>query len=68
VLALIKPQFEVGPRYLKKGIVRDQEKQKDCVEKISDFCLKEGLKIMGVAPSPILGQKGNQEYFLAAKF
>ncbi|MBI2340404.1 MAG: TlyA family RNA methyltransferase [Deltaproteobacteria bacterium] len=67
VIALIKPQFEVGKKFVGKGgIVKDKAKQKECVEKISEFFRERGLKILGALPSPILGQDGNQEFLLIA--
>lgn len=68
LIALIKPQFEVGPKFLKKGIVRDEKKREESVGKIKNFCAGLGLNILGVTPSPIRGQKGNQEYFLVARY
>ena len=67
LIALIKPQFEVGKKFVGKGgIVKDREKQEECVKKISAFCRERGFEILGTLPSPILGQDGNQEFLLAA--
>lgn len=69
MIALIKPQFEVGRKFVgKKGVVKDKEKQKECVEKIKSFCLERGGTLLGTIPSPVLGQEGNQEYLLAVTF
>jgi len=64
VLALIKPQFEVGPKFVKKGIVRESKLHKKVVNEIWDFSQKLGFKPQGVAESPILGTKGNKEFFI----
>ena len=64
VLALVKPQFELEPRMVKKGVVRDPEKQLLAVKKIEDFARKLGFEILGRCRSGLLGPKGNQEYFL----
>jgi 23S rRNA (cytidine1920-2'-O)/16S rRNA (cytidine1409-2'-O)-methyltransferase len=65
VLALIKPQFEVGKGEVGKGgIVRDPEKQRWCVEKIRTFAEGLGFICQGIVPSPIPGQKGNREFFI----
>jgi len=64
VLALIKPQFEVGPKFVKKGIVRESKLHKKVVDEIWDFSQKLGFKPQGVAESPILGTKGNKEFFI----
>ncbi|MCD6319809.1 MAG: TlyA family RNA methyltransferase [Candidatus Desulfofervidaceae bacterium] len=68
LIALIKPQFEVGKGEVGKGgIVRDENKRQQVVKEISDFCERLGFEVKGVIPSPILGTKGNQEYLLYAK-
>jgi 23S rRNA (cytidine1920-2'-O)/16S rRNA (cytidine1409-2'-O)-methyltransferase len=65
VLALVKPQFEVGKGQVGKGgVVRDPELQLRTVEEIKSFSQGLGLVAEGVVPSPILGPKGNQEYLL----
>jgi 23S rRNA (cytidine1920-2'-O)/16S rRNA (cytidine1409-2'-O)-methyltransferase len=65
VLALIKPQFEVGKGEVGKGgIIRDEEKRLMAVERVQEYSEKLGLKTIGIFQSPILGQKGNIEYFL----
>ncbi len=63
VLALIKPQFEVGAHQTQKGVVRDPEIRQEAVDKIVLFCQENlGLHYGGIVPSAILGPKGNQEY------
>lgn len=63
LIALIKPQFEVGKGKVGAGgIVRDQKLQIQCVEKIEVFCKGRGLSLIGTLPSPMLGRSGNQEY------
>lgn len=65
ILALVKPQFEVGKGQVGKGgVVRDPELQLRTVEEIKIFSQGLGLTAKGVVPSPILGPKGNQEYLL----
>jgi 23S rRNA (cytidine1920-2'-O)/16S rRNA (cytidine1409-2'-O)-methyltransferase len=65
VLALVKPQFELGPEHVVKGVVRSEEMQLRAVELIREFARAElGLKDMGVLPAGIKGPKGNQEYVL----
>lgn len=65
-VALIKPQFEVEPKYLDRGVVRDEEKRQAAIDRITDFVTGElpGAEIVGVEPSPIHGPKGNVEYLL----
>jgi len=65
ILALIKPQFEVGKQKVGKGgVVRDPELHKEVIENISLFCQNLGWVIKGCLPSPILGPKGNKEFFI----
>ena len=67
LIALIKPQFEVGKGEVGKGgIVRDEEKHREVVEKIEDFVKGLGFEVKGVIPSPILGAEGNKEFLIAA--
>jgi len=65
ILALIKPQFEVGKGEVGKGgVVRDPEKHERVIREIWDFSTSLGLKPQGVVESPLLGPKGNREFFL----
>lgn len=67
VVALIKPQFEVGPHQTDKGIVRDEATRQWAVDKILTFCEELGLENIGVIPAMIKGPKGNQEYLACWK-
>ncbi|MEW6675967.1 MAG: TlyA family RNA methyltransferase [Nitrospirota bacterium] len=68
ILALIKPQFEVGKGEVGKGgIVREEEKRLKAVENVQKNSEKLGLKTIGIFQSPIPGQRGNIEYFLYMK-
>ncbi len=63
VLALIKPQFEVGPEHNHKGVVRSELARQAAIEKITRFCTEElHLQFHGIVPAAIRGPKGNQEY------
>jgi len=65
VLALVKPQFEVGKGEVGKGgVVRDPAQQQATVDRISKFARSLGLEEQGRVPSSLKGPKGNQEYFL----
>lgn len=65
LLTLIKPQFEVGKGEVEKGgVVRDNAKHKRVVEQITGFAKGQGLIPKGVMESPLLGPKGNREFFL----
>jgi 23S rRNA (cytidine1920-2'-O)/16S rRNA (cytidine1409-2'-O)-methyltransferase len=68
VLALVKPQFEVGKGEVGKGgIVRDEDKRMSAVKKVQKDLEALGLMTAGVFESPVPGQKGNIEYFLYMK-
>jgi 23S rRNA (cytidine1920-2'-O)/16S rRNA (cytidine1409-2'-O)-methyltransferase len=65
ILALIKPQFEVGRGKVGKGgVVRDPDLHQEVIDKIVVFCGTLGLESRGVTPSPILGPKGNKEFLI----
>jgi 23S rRNA (cytidine1920-2'-O)/16S rRNA (cytidine1409-2'-O)-methyltransferase len=68
IIALIKPQFEVGPREVGKGgVVRDPALHRRVVEKIKNFATGLELTILGVTESPILGPAGNKEFLIHLK-
>lgn len=68
ILALIKPQFEVGKGEVGKGgIVRDPEKHRLTVEKIRRFSESIGVVPTGSMESPITGAKGNREFWIRLK-
>jgi 23S rRNA (cytidine1920-2'-O)/16S rRNA (cytidine1409-2'-O)-methyltransferase len=68
ILALIKPQFEVGKGDVGKGgIVKDPEKHRATVEKIRRFSESIGLIATGNMESPITGAKGNREFWILLK-
>ncbi len=65
VLALVKPQFEVGKGMVDKGgVVKDDLKRRSAVQKVSDFAEVSGFLFLGDYESPLPGQKGNKEYFI----
>jgi len=64
VLALVKPQFELGPGEAKKGVVRSMALQKKAVIKIDAVAKSIGFEVLGEVKAAILGPKGNQEWFL----
>lgn len=68
-VALIKPQFEVGPGQVGKGgVVRDPDLHQAVVDRITAwFGSLPGWSVMGVTESPILGPEGNKEFLIAAR-
>ena len=68
LVALIKPQFEVGKRDVGKGgIVRDIEKRTAAVDRVVAFARENGFEPRGVIESPVRGAEGNVEYLMYAR-
>jgi len=68
VVALVKPQFEVGRRNVGKGgIVRDEKKQQEALEKIIRSAEEVGFDFQQKMISPITGQKGNREFLICLR-
>jgi 23S rRNA (cytidine1920-2'-O)/16S rRNA (cytidine1409-2'-O)-methyltransferase len=68
LIALIKPQFEVGKKYIgKRGVVRDKELRESCCKDIK-LWLENSMdwKVTDIIESPIKGRKGNIEYLIYA--
>lgn len=65
VVALIKPQFEVGRGEVGKGgVVRDEKQHQLVLEKIKGLAAELGCTVHGVTESPVLGPKGNREFLI----
>jgi 23S rRNA (cytidine1920-2'-O)/16S rRNA (cytidine1409-2'-O)-methyltransferase len=65
VIALVKPQFEVGKGAVGKGgVVRDAKLQRQVVSELSGFAGQIGYRVGGELESPLLGAKGNREFLL----
>jgi len=69
LVALIKPQFEVGKgRVGKKGVVRDSALHEEVCERIAAWLAAlPGWTVIGQVESPILGPEGNKEFLIAAR-
>lgn len=69
LLALIKPQFEVGRAQIGKGgIVRDGQAVRDAVARVEDWVAATmRWQLLGTVASPITGSDGNREFLLAAR-
>ncbi|MGB0672250.1 MAG: TlyA family RNA methyltransferase [Candidatus Puniceispirillaceae bacterium] len=69
LLALVKPQFEVGRAQIGKGgIVRDRQAVADAVARIEHWLVADmGWELIGTATSPIDGQDGNREFLMAGR-
>ena len=66
-VALIKPQFEVGRAYLKKGLVKDDHARDEAVARIEAQIVSLGWQSLGLIRSPIEGGDGNVEFLIAAE-
>ena len=65
ILAMVKPQFEVGKNLVGHGgVVRDPEHQAEAVRAVAEAAVTCGCISEGAHPARIKGPKGNQEYFL----
>jgi len=65
IVALIKPQFEVGRGQVGKGgVVRDPGQHAAVVDRTRNTAETLGCTVLGVTDSPLLGQKGNREFLI----
>lgn len=66
VIALVKPQFEVGREIAQKsrGIIRDEAEQKTAFDRVREDAKKCGFNVSGETESPIYGGDGNKEFLL----
>jgi 23S rRNA (cytidine1920-2'-O)/16S rRNA (cytidine1409-2'-O)-methyltransferase len=67
LIALIKPQFEVGRENIKEGIVRDEKLHKQSCEQVSNWLSEQNWLVCGIIESPIQGTSGNKEFLIHAK-
>jgi 23S rRNA (cytidine1920-2'-O)/16S rRNA (cytidine1409-2'-O)-methyltransferase len=67
LVALVKPQFEVGPDGVGKGgLVKDDALRQAALDRVSAFVAASGWTVRDVADSPITGGDGNREFLLWA--
>jgi 23S rRNA (cytidine1920-2'-O)/16S rRNA (cytidine1409-2'-O)-methyltransferase len=67
LVALVKPQFEVGrERIGKGGVVRDAAARQEAIDAVVAFAREQGLTVQGVMDSPVPGPAGNVEALLVA--
>lgn len=64
IICLVKPQFEVGKKRLKNGVVSDERTHVEVVSDILDYAESLGLTVSGLDFSPIKGGEGNIEFLL----
>jgi 23S rRNA (cytidine1920-2'-O)/16S rRNA (cytidine1409-2'-O)-methyltransferase len=63
-LLMVKPQFEVGREHVGNGVVTDLGLRAQAVADVAHAAQAYGLRVFGVAASPLPGPKGNVEFFL----
>lgn len=70
LIALIKPQFEVGrERVGKGGVVRDAALHREVCDRVSAWlAARPGWEVLGVSESPIKGPEGNTEFLIGARY
>jgi 23S rRNA (cytidine1920-2'-O)/16S rRNA (cytidine1409-2'-O)-methyltransferase len=70
LVALIKPQFEVGrDRVGKGGVVRDAALHDEVCASLAEWLgTLPGWQVLGIEASPLLGPKGNREFLIAARY
>ncbi|MBJ6764025.1 TlyA family RNA methyltransferase [Myxococcaceae bacterium JPH2] len=68
LVALVKPQFEVGPDKVGKGgVVRDAVARQECIDAMTAFVGTQGLAVRGWMDCPVPGPAGNVEALLVAE-
>ncbi len=65
IVALVKPQFEVGRGQVgKRGVVRDQAQHRSVLERVARAAAEASLRVSGITASPLLGPMGNREFLV----
>ena len=64
ILALVKPQFELGRGRVRGGVVRSPEERREALLSAARAAAEAGLAVTGFAPSGLPGPKGNRETFI----
>jgi 23S rRNA (cytidine1920-2'-O)/16S rRNA (cytidine1409-2'-O)-methyltransferase len=64
ILALVKPQFELGRGRVRGGVVRSADERREALLNVARAVRDAGLAVKGFAPSGLPGPKGNRETFI----
>jgi 23S rRNA (cytidine1920-2'-O)/16S rRNA (cytidine1409-2'-O)-methyltransferase len=64
ILAMVKPQFELGKDRVGRGVVRDAADRREAIVKVAEAAPELGLPVRGFASSGLPGPKGNRETFV----
>jgi 23S rRNA (cytidine1920-2'-O)/16S rRNA (cytidine1409-2'-O)-methyltransferase len=69
IIALVKPQFEVGREEANrtKGVIREDGPRNEAISRVRDEMISRKLDVLGQADCVIEGPKGNREAFLYAR-
>jgi len=67
LLVLVKPQFELPPKYVKKGVVKDDDKKVEAILRVAEFIKSLGYSVKRIIKAKPKGSKGNEEFFILAK-
>jgi 23S rRNA (cytidine1920-2'-O)/16S rRNA (cytidine1409-2'-O)-methyltransferase len=69
LVALVKPQFEAGREVVSKGkgVVRDEEERRRCIDEAAAAVAEAGFEVLGTADCVLHGPKGNREAFVHAR-
>lgn len=67
MVALVKPQFELDPDRVRKGVVRDEGDRQAACQRVAAAVEAAGWTVLGTVPSPIAGGDGNIEFLLGAR-
>lgn len=64
ILPMVKPQFELSPRQVPRGVVRDAAARREAIDRVRSHALALGLACLGEVESTLAGPSGNRETFL----
>lgn len=64
MLAMVKPQFELGRKRVGRGVVRDADDRREAILTVAYSAQQIGLTVRGFASSGLPGPKGNRETFV----
>ncbi|MFZ5391616.1 MAG: TlyA family RNA methyltransferase [Patescibacteria group bacterium] len=67
IVCLLKPQFEAGPKNLRKGVVKNPKIHELVKKNFRQFCQENNFSIINETTSPLLGPKGNKEFLFYLK-
>lgn len=64
LIVLVKPQFELSPKEVRKGVVKDRDLRRKAILRVVEAVRGTGLKVLSVMKAYPKGAKGNEEFFL----